>query len=102
MTLPPVVHVVDDDESLRTALSRLLDMAGYKVRLYASTGDFLMRVQADRQGCVLLDVRMPGPSGLDLQEAMARQAISLPIVFMTAHADVPSSVRALKGARSTS
>jgi FixJ family two-component response regulator len=91
-----LIHVVDDDESLRAALLRLLDAAGFEARGYASTGDFLLNPLPDRPGCVLLDVQMPGPSGLDLQEALQRQGVTLPVVFLTGHADVASSVKALK------
>jgi FixJ family two-component response regulator len=92
----PLIHVVDDDESLRTAVLRLLEAAGFEARGYASTGDFLLHPPPDRPGCVLLDLRMPGPSGLDLQEALQRRGVTLPVVFLTGHADVASSVRALK------
>jgi RNA polymerase sigma factor (sigma-70 family) len=92
----PLIHVVDDDESLRTALLRLLDAAGFEARGYASTGDFLLQPPLDRPGCVLLDVRMPGPSGLDLQAALQRQGNALPVVFLTGYADVAASVRAMK------
>jgi FixJ family two-component response regulator len=95
-TLSPLIHVVDDDESLRTALLRLLGAAGFEARGYASTGDFLLRSPQDRPGCVLLDVRMPGPSGLDLQAALRRQGDPLPVVFLTGYADVATSVRAMK------
>ena len=92
----PLIHVVDDDESLRTALLRLLDAGGFEARGYASTGDFLLQPKPDRPGCVLLDVRLPGPSGLDLHEALELHEIHLPVVFLTGHADVASSVRAMK------
>ena len=92
----PLIHVVDDDPSLRTAMLRLLDAAGYEARGYASTGEFLLNPLPDRPGCVLLDVRMPGPSGLDLQEALLRQGVTLQVIFMTGHADVTSAVRAMK------
>jgi FixJ family two-component response regulator len=95
-TTPPLIHVVDDDESLRTALLRLLTAAGFEARGYASTGEFLLHPQPDRSGCVLLDLRMPGPSGLDLQDAMRDHAIDLPIIFLTGHADVRSTIRAMK------
>jgi len=91
-----VVHVVEDDDSLRTALMRLLEAAGHEVRGYASTGDFLMDLPEDRHGCVLLDVQLPGPSGLELQAALQRQSIQLPVIIMTAHPDVAASVRAMK------
>ena len=92
----PLIHVVDDDPSLRTAMLRLLDAAGYEAQGYASTGEFLLNPLPDRPGCVLLDVRMPGPSGLDLQESLQRQGVALPVIFMTGHADVTSAVRAMK------
>ncbi|MDS4068041.1 MAG: response regulator [Candidatus Competibacter sp.] len=95
-TLPPMIHVVDDDESLRTALLRLLGAAGFEARGYASTGDFLLQPPPDRPGCLLLDVRMPGPSGLDLQTVLQRQNNPLPVVFLTGYADVAASVRAMK------
>jgi FixJ family two-component response regulator len=87
---------VEDDDSLRTALMRLLEAAGHDVRGYASTGDFLMDLPEDRHGCVLLDVQLPGPSGLELQAALQRQSIHLPVIVMTAHPDVAASVRAMK------
>ena len=96
MTDRALIHVVDDDDSLRAALLDLLDVAGYEARGYASTGEFLLHPPPDRPGCVLLDVRMPGPSGLDLQAALQRYAVTLPVVFLTGHADVPTSVRAMK------
>jgi len=92
----PVVHVVDDDPSFRTAISRLLRAAGYEVRVYGSAGDFLLEPPVDGSGCVLLDVRMPGPSGLDLHEAMARRGDTLPVIFLTGHGDIPQSVRAMR------
>lgn len=96
ISLPPLIHVVDDDESLRTALLRLLGAAGFEACGYASTGDFLLQPPPDRPGCVLLDVRLPGPSGLDLQAALQRQNNPLPVVFLTGYADVAASVRAMK------
>ena len=96
MSTTPLIHVVDDDESLRTAVLRLLGAAGFEACGYASTGDFLLHPLPDRPGCLLLDVRMPGPSGLDLQAALKRQGIMLPVIFLTGHADVTSSVKAMK------
>jgi FixJ family two-component response regulator len=92
----PLIHVVDDDESLRVSLLDLLDAAGFDARGYASTGEFLLDPLPERPGCVLLDVRMPGPSGLDLQAALKRRDVALPIIFLTGHADVTTSVRAMK------
>ncbi len=96
MNQRPLIHVVDDDDSLRTALLRLLDAAGHEARGYASAGEFLLAPPPDRPGCVLLDVRMPGPSGLDLQAALGRQDVALPVVFLSGHADVAAGVRAMK------
>ena len=96
MSTKPLIYVVDDDESLRTALLRLLDAAGFEARGYASTGAFLLHPPPDRPGCVLLDVRLPGPSGLELQSALQREGITLPVVFLTAYADVGASVQAMK------
>ena len=91
-----VVHVVDDDDHVRKSLCRLLEAAGYEARAYASAGDFLLADPGDALGCVLLDVKMPGPSGLDLQQALSRRSEPLPVVFLTGHGDIPTTVRALK------
>ena len=96
MSTPPLIHVVEDDESLRTALLRLLGAAGFEARGYASAGDFLLQPPPDRPGCLLLDVRLPGPSGLDLQAALQRQGVALPVIFLTGYADMAASVRAMK------
>ena len=85
----PIVHVVDDDVSVRKALSRLL-------RPYSSAGDFALAAREKRRGCVLLDVKMPGPSGLDLQDVLAQEEEPLPIIFLTGHGDISKSVRAMK------
>jgi FixJ family two-component response regulator len=96
MGLTPLIHVVDDDEQLRVALLRLLGAAGFEARGYASTGDFLLDPLPDQPGCLLLDVNLPGPSGLELQEVLRKHGCMLPVVFLTGRADVPSSVRAMK------
>ena len=96
MIAKALIHVVDDDESLRDSLLDLLHAAGYEARGYASTGEFLLQPVPERPGCVLLDVRMPGPSGLELQAALQRQHVTLPVIFLTAHADVLTSVKAMK------
>jgi FixJ family two-component response regulator len=96
MSEPPVVFIVDDDDSLRASMSELLGAAGFRTRCFASTGDFLLNPPADEHGCVLLDVRLPGPSGLDLQAGLQRHGIDLPVIFVTGYADVRSSVRAMK------
>jgi len=90
------IHVVDDDDSLRVALLRLLSAAGFEARGYASTGEFLLHPPHDDPGCLLLDVNMPGPSGLELQAVLEHHNVALPVVFLTAYADVAASVRAMK------
>jgi FixJ family two-component response regulator len=92
----PVVHLVDDDASLRAALGGLLRAAGYDVRAYASAAEFLLDDAASATGCVLLDLKLRGPSGFDLQDALVRRGCQIPIVFMSAHGDIPASVRAMK------
>ncbi len=96
MTGQAVVHLVDDDDSLRSALHRLLTAAGHRVKAYASAGEFLLEPPADGPGCLLLDLRMPGPSGLELQEALERHGIRLPVIFLTGYGDLSTGVRAMK------
>lgn len=91
-----VIHVVDDDAAVREALARLLSVLGFEVRQYCSAGDFLLAWPVDTPGCLLLDVRMPGPSGLDLQLALARRADAPPVVFLTGYGDIPMSVLAIR------
>ncbi|WP_250454657.1 response regulator [Caballeronia sp. ATUFL_M2_KS44] len=95
-----VIHVVDDDEAMRTALSRLLKCAGYTVHVYASAGDFLVAEHGPLPGCMLLDVELPGPSGLDLQHALQRREKPLPIIFISAYRDIPRTVLAIKAGAS--
>lgn len=92
----PVIHVVDDDASFRTAVARLLKAAGYRVALYESADRLLEQLPKPDRGCILLDVRMPGISGPQLQDMLAAQGYGLPIIFMTGHGDIPTSVRAIK------
>jgi FixJ family two-component response regulator len=96
MTTTPLIHIVDDDQAIRSSLRRLLTEAGFEVRVYGSTGEFLLEPLPERPGCLLLDVRLPGPSGLELQAALERQKVGLPVIFLTGYADVASSVRAMK------
>lgn len=93
---PAVIHVVDDDDAFREAISRLLRVAGYEVKAYRSAGDYLLDPAPDGPGCLLLDVHMPGPSGLELQDAVLRRGDSLPVIFLTGHGDIPMSVRAMR------
>jgi len=92
----PVVFVVDDDASVRKSLARLVTIAGYEVEAFASVGDFLARPPHEGAACLLLDVRMPGRTGPDLQEALRTMGRRLSIIFMTGHGDVRVSVKAMK------
>ncbi|RFU44774.1 response regulator transcription factor [Paraburkholderia sp. DHOC27] len=91
-----VIHVVDDDDALRTALLRVLRYAGYTAKGYASAGEFLVAQPDASPGCLLLDLDLPGPSGLDLQHALHRMGNPMPIVFISAHHDIPRTVMAIK------
>jgi FixJ family two-component response regulator len=93
----PLVFVVDDDASVRKSLGRLIKTAGYVAEAFASVGEFLARRPYDGPCCLLLDVRMPGLTGLDLQEALRAAGQRLSIVFITGYRDVPVSVKAMKG-----
>ena len=87
---------MDDDDSMRTALTRLLRAKGYETRGYRSAGEFLMAERPDAPGCVLLDVSMPGPSGLDLHDALTRNGDPIPVIFLTGRGDIAMSVHAMK------
>jgi len=92
-----VVHVVDDDESFRRAIGRLLRATGYEVQLYESAQQLLDRLPNDaRPSCILLDVQIPGLSGPELQDRLTKLGAALPIVFLTGHGDIPTSVQAIK------
>jgi FixJ family two-component response regulator len=91
-----VVHVVDDDASLRAVLDSLFRSVGLACRTYESARAFLDAALADAPGCIVVDVRLPGMSGLDFQEHLAQQGVHLPVVVMTGHGDIPMSVRAMK------
>lgn len=96
MDEPATVFVIDDDPSVRTALKRLLASVGLRCETFATAEEYLRRPGTDGPGCLVLDVRMPGPSGLDLQEQLAGAEHVLPIIFLTGHGDVPTTVRAMK------
>ncbi len=96
MLTAPTVFVVDDDPSLRTAVSRLLATVGLAVETFSTAEDFRNKVDPARPGCLILDVRMPGASGLDLQYQLASNGYELPVIFVSAHADVALTVRAMK------
>jgi len=92
----PVVFVVDDDRAMRESLTWLLDSVGLRVRSYANARDFLAEYDPAQPGCLVLDVRMPGMSGLDLQAELARRGVELPTIVITGHAEVSMAVRAVK------
>ena len=91
-----IVLVVDDDVSVREALGSLIRSTGLRVETFASAQEFLARPRADAPSCLVLDVRLPGLSGLDLQKRMAELNLEIPIVFITGHGDIPMSVQAMK------
>jgi RNA polymerase sigma factor (sigma-70 family) len=95
-TKTPAVFIVDDDPSHRDSLQFLLESAGMEARSFSSARDFLDGADPETPGCILLDVKMPGMSGLDLQKELANRSITLPIIFITGHGTVPMSVRAMK------
>src|SRR3977135_4224217 len=92
----PTIVVIDDDASMRRALENLLKSVGFAVELFASPQEFLQSERPDRPGCIVLDVRFPGRSGLDMQRDLADSDLQLPIIFITGYGDVPMSVRAMK------
>ncbi|MBI6667874.1 DNA-binding response regulator [Pseudomonas syringae] len=92
----PIIYVLDDDLSVRSSLEDLLASVGLRSMLFGSTREFLDTPRPDAPGCLILDIRMPGMSGLDFQGHMARSGISLPVIFITGHGDIPMSVRAMK------
>jgi FixJ family two-component response regulator len=91
-----VVFVIDDDPSMRAALEDLISSVGLQARLFASPQEFLQGPLSDAPGCLVLDVRLPGMSGLTFQKELERVGIALPIIFITGHGDIPMSVRAMK------
>lgn len=92
----PVVYVVDDDLGVRQMIARMVRSVGLQERSFTCVRDFLDAFDPQQAGCLVLDVRMPGESGLDLQDQLARMDARLPIVFITGHGDIPMSVRAMK------
>jgi FixJ family two-component response regulator len=92
----PIVFVVDDDVSVREALASLIGSVALRVECFASPGEFLRRRRSESPSCLVLDVRMPGLSGLDLQRKLARAEQEIPIIFISAHGDIPMAVRAMK------
>jgi len=93
----PTAYVVDDDESIRTLWRWLMESNGIAVRAFATAAEFIESYRSEGAGCLVLDLKLPGMSGLELQEYLNAQGIDIPIVFVTGHADVPAAVSALKG-----
>jgi FixJ family two-component response regulator len=92
----PIVFVIDDDESMRRGLTNLFESVGLQVQAFGSAPELLQRKLPDVPSCLVLDIRLPGMSGLDFQDLLEKGAIHIPIVFMTGHGDIPMSVKAMK------
>jgi FixJ family two-component response regulator len=92
----PIVFVIDDDDSIRTGLGRLFKSVGLQTEMFGSAPEFLKRKLPDVPSCLVLDIRLPGQSGLDFQSELAKSEIHIPIIFMTGHGDIPMTVQAMK------
>ncbi|MGC9941235.1 MAG: response regulator [Verrucomicrobiota bacterium] len=92
----PIVFVVDDDKLFRSSTERLVRLAGFNVQSFTSARDFLKNSRPEGPACLVLDVKMPGLSGMDLQRELTKSGIDIPIIFITGHGDIPTSVRAMK------
>ena len=92
----PIVFVVDDESAVGVSIKRLLHSVGIEARHFTSAGEFLRAKRPDAPGCIVLDVRLPDLSGLDLQQELAKANVDLPVIFVTGHADIPMTVRAMK------
>jgi FixJ family two-component response regulator len=95
-SIAPAVYVVDDDDGMRRALDALLSTIGYKTAVFSRPSEFLANFKADAPGCLVLDIRMPDMSGLELQQHLNRMGSMLPVIFITGHGDVPMAVQAMK------
>ena len=95
-TLEAIVFVIDDDASVRASLKSLFESVGFRVQLYDSADEFQQSERPDLPCCLVLDVRLPGLSGLEFQSELARMGTNLPIIFMTGHGDIPMTVQAMK------
>jgi len=93
----PCVYVVDDDEAMRDSLTLLLSSVGYLSKAYPGAGEFLDDYDPGQHACLLADIRMPGMSGLEMQEELNQRGIEIPIIFITGHGDIPMAVEAMKG-----
>jgi two-component system response regulator FixJ len=94
--MQPTVLIADDDEAVRDSLQILLEAAGYRVRTFASGSEFLTAARPEGEACLVIDVRMPGLGGLEVQERLQAEGVALPVVVITGHGDVPLAVRAMK------
>jgi FixJ family two-component response regulator len=94
--IDPIVFVVDDDAAVRDAIKDLLDSVGIRVQTFASGAEFLARTPADAPSCLILDVRLPGTSGLEFQRELTATGVEIPIIFITGHGDIPITVQAMK------
>lgn len=92
----PIVRIVDDDTSFLAAVARMLRASGFAVKTFASAADFLIQAEPDVPGCVLVDLQMPGMSGLELQEVLAQERHTLPVIFLTGQGDIPTTVQAMR------
>jgi FixJ family two-component response regulator len=92
----PIINIVDDDASFRIAVTRLLRAAGYEVRVFGSAAEFLQAPRNDLPGCAIVDLKMPGMSGLELQRALAQLDNPIPLIFLTGHGEIPASVQAMR------
>jgi two-component system, LuxR family, response regulator FixJ len=92
----PVIYVVDDDDGMRRALDTLLSTVGFKTAVYSRPTEFLANFKADAPGCLVLDIRMPDMSGLEVQQQLNRMGSMMPVIFITGHGDVPMAVQAMK------
>jgi len=93
---PSTIYVVDDDDGMRRALNTLLSTIGYNIAVFADPSEFLAQFDPGAPGCLVLDIRMPGMSGLELQQRLNRMGSMLPVIFITGHGDVPMAVQAMK------
>jgi FixJ family two-component response regulator len=95
-TTEPTVFVIDDDKAIRCAIKNLLESVGLRVEVFSSPREFLKEGHKDKPGCLVLDVRLPGASGLDFQHELATGNVEIPVIFITGHGDIPMSVQAMK------
>jgi FixJ family two-component response regulator len=95
-TTEPTLFVIDDDKAIRSAIKNLLESVGLRVEVFSSPREFLKEGHKDKPGCLVLDVRLPGASGLDFQHELATSNVEIPVIFITGHGDIPMSVQAMK------